>query len=44
MEPVLSNRDHVLSNPEGDDHANIRTFMRHSLKDVHFDGEALKPR
>ena len=37
-------RDHVLSNPEGDDHANIRTFMRHTLADVKFDGEALKPK
>lgn len=34
-------RDHVLSNPQGDDHANIRTFMRHGLAQVEFDQPAL---
>jgi hypothetical protein len=34
-------RHDVLENPEGTDHANIRTFMRHGLKQVHFDTPAL---
>ena len=34
-------RDDVLKNPSGSDHANIRTFMQHGWKGVHFDGNAL---
>lgn len=37
-------RDDVLKNPSGSDHANIRTFMQHGWKGVHFDGVALKPK
>ena len=35
-------RDDVLNNPEGQDHANIRTFMKHGWKHVSFEGEPLK--
>ena len=35
-------RDDVLNNPEGQDHANIRTFMKHGWKHVSFESEALK--
>jgi hypothetical protein len=31
----------VLGNPNGDDHANIRTFMRHGWKGIRFDKAAL---
>lgn len=34
-------RDDVLSNPEGDDHANIRTFMRHGWAGIAFDADPL---
>lgn len=34
-------RDDVLKNPQGTDHANIRTFMRHGWAGIAFDGEAL---
>lgn len=34
-------REHVLGNPDGNDHANIRTFMRHGLSKVTFDAPAL---
>ena len=37
-------REHVLGKPDGSDHANIRTFMRHGLSQVQFDGDALVPR
>ncbi|MDX1804665.1 MAG: HopJ type III effector protein [Alcanivorax sp.] len=37
-------RDHVLGNPHGNDHANIRTFMRHGLAGIHFETPALQPR
>ncbi|KZX71448.1 MULTISPECIES: HopJ type III effector protein [unclassified Alcanivorax] len=37
-------RHDVLGNPEGSDHANIRTFMRHGLKQVHFETPALVAR
>ncbi|EKF75700.1 hypothetical protein A11A3_02487 [Alcanivorax hongdengensis A-11-3] len=37
-------REHVLGNPGGDDHANIRTFMRHGHAGIHFDGDALSPK
>jgi hypothetical protein len=32
----------VLATPEGTDHANIRTFMRHGWQGIRFDGIALK--
>jgi len=34
-------RKDVVGHPDGDDHANIRTFMRHGWSGIHFDGEAL---
>jgi len=34
-------RDDVLNNPDGDDHANIRTFMRHGWAGIHFEQDAL---
>jgi hypothetical protein len=37
-------RHDVQGNPDGTDHANIRTFMRHGLSQVQFDGDALVPR
>lgn len=35
-------RNDVLSNPAGDDHLNIRNFMKHGWNGIHFDGEALR--
>ena len=35
-------REHVLGNPDGSDHANIRTFMRHGMDGIHFEAEALR--
>ncbi len=35
-------RKDVLGNPEGQDHANIRQFMQHGWKGVHFSAIALK--
>ncbi len=35
-------RDHVLGNPAGSDHANIRTFMRHGWAGIRFHGEPLR--
>ncbi|MBT8118412.1 MAG: HopJ type III effector protein [Gammaproteobacteria bacterium] len=35
-------RDDVLNNPEAQDHANIRTFMKYGWEHVSFDTEALK--
>jgi len=32
----------VLQNPTGEDHANIRNFMRHGWEGIRFEGEALK--
>jgi len=32
----------VLQHPEHDDHANIRTFMRHGWEGIEFDQSALK--
>ncbi len=32
----------VLSTPNGSDHANIRTFMRHGWAGIHFDAPALR--
>ena len=37
-------REQVLPHPDGNDHANIRTFMRHGWSGLQFDGEALRPR
>ena len=34
----------VLGHPNGDDHANIRTFMRHGWKGIAFDKPALTER
>ena len=34
----------VLAHPEGSDHANIRTFMRHGWPGIHFEGDPLSPR
>lgn len=34
-------REDVLENPEGNDHANIRTFMRHGWKGIRFEQSAL---
>lgn len=37
-------RKDVLENPEGDDHQNIRNFMRFGWGQVSFDGQALEKR
>ncbi|WP_394170844.1 HopJ type III effector protein [Saccharospirillum alexandrii] len=37
-------RKDVLGNPDGQDHANIRQFMQHGWKGVHFSAIALKKR
>lgn len=37
-------RDDVLKHPEGSDHANIRTFMRHGWSGIHFDQAPLTPK
>lgn len=34
-------RDDVLKNPEGSDHGNIRSFMRHGWNGITFDSPAL---
>lgn len=34
-------RDDVLKHPDGSDHANIRTFMRHGWSGIHFDQSPL---
>nr|WP_086937425.1 HopJ type III effector protein [Thaumasiovibrio occultus] len=34
-------RDDVLADPEGDNHANIRTFMRHGWTGIDFEANAL---
>ena len=34
-------REDVLNNPEGNDHANIRTFMRHGWSGIQFEGTVL---
>lgn len=34
----------VLRTPDGRDHANIRTFLRHGWAGIHFDHPALSPR
>lgn len=37
-------REDVLQNPQADDHANIRTFMRHGWKGIRFEQSALVQR
>ena len=37
-------RDDVLKNPEGTDHQNIRTFIRHGWEHVNFEKTALEQR
>lgn len=34
----------VLDHPDGNDHQNIRHFIRHGWMGLHFDGVALSPR
>jgi hypothetical protein len=34
-------REDVLKHPDNDDHANIRTFIKHGWKNIHFEGDAL---
>lgn len=34
-------REDVLKNPAGNDHGNIRTFLREGWAGIHFDGAAL---
>ena len=34
-------REYVLNNPEGTDHANIRTFIKHGWDHIKFDNTAL---
>jgi hypothetical protein len=34
-------REDVLGNPEGDDHANIRNFVKYGWQGIKFEGEAL---
>ncbi|MFM2588108.1 HopJ type III effector protein [Vibrio sp. TBV020] len=34
-------REDVLGNPEGDDHANIRNFIKYGWQGIKFEGEAL---
>jgi type III HopJ-like effector protein len=35
-------REHVLKNPEGSDHENIRTFIKHGWQHISFDNTALE--
>jgi hypothetical protein len=37
-------REDVLQHPDGTDHANIRTFLRHGWAGIHFNGVALRPK
>jgi hypothetical protein len=37
-------REDVLQHPEGADHSNIRTFIRHGWAGIHFDNQALVPK
>jgi hypothetical protein len=37
-------RDDVLRNPDGDDHGNIRNFMKNSWQGVSFESEPLLPK
>ena len=34
-------RNDVLNNPEGDNHANIRSFIKYGWQGIHFEGTAL---
>lgn len=34
-------REDVLQHPDNDDHANIRTFIKHGWKNINFEGNAL---
>lgn len=36
-------RDDVLGHPQGSDHANIRSFMRHGPEGIRFAGDVLLP-
>ena len=36
-------REDVLNHPQGDDHANIRNFMKFGWDGIDFSGRALKP-
>ncbi|MDH5447168.1 MAG: HopJ type III effector protein [Gammaproteobacteria bacterium] len=36
-------RDDVLANPEGDDHQNIRNFMKHGWDGIQFEAMPLTP-
>ena len=36
-------REHVLQNPDGDDHQNIRHFMQTGWAGIRFDGSPLTP-
>lgn len=37
-------REDVLEHPEGQDHMNIRSFIRYGWAGIHFDGQALASR
>jgi len=37
-------REDVLQHPQGNDHANIRNFMRHGWEGIQFEGVALRSR
>ena len=37
-------RNDVMAHPDGTDHANIRTFIRHGWSGIHFDSEPLSVR
>ncbi len=37
-------RNDVLSNPEGDDHSNIRSFIKYGWAGISFDQQALSPK
>lgn len=37
-------REHVLPNPDGHDHPNIRRFIRDGWEGINFDANALTPR
>ena len=37
-------REDVVQHPQGTDHLNIRTFMRHGWAGIHFDNQALVPK
>ena len=37
-------RDDVLQNPDGNDHSNIRNFIKHGWEGIEFSGKALTPK